>query len=288
MPSFDSATNTYTFKIRPGLKWSDGTPIDANTFAYSINRSLNPCTGSVVTYYMFPIKDAPAFSTETCGSDGTTIAGKIQSLIGDSITVPDSQTLVIKLSAPAPYFLEALCYPTDIRPAGAADRAVWHQGLDQSSDRRTAASAATCTRSRSGTIKGNLDLVRNASLLGHRAQAATRSTSRSTRPLSAEYADYLDGKSGSGCRTSGSVQTVQGSAPTSMKCHSWLSATTSRTGPRHPSTTSASARPSIWRSTRRCWPIRSTRDRSSPPTISCRRGCMAMIPVWSDRTAPRA
>ena len=25
----------YTFKIRSGLKWSDGTPIDANTFAYS-------------------------------------------------------------------------------------------------------------------------------------------------------------------------------------------------------------------------------------------------------------
>ena len=46
MPSFNSATNTYTFHVRPDLKWSDGTPIDANTFAYSINRSLSPCTGS--------------------------------------------------------------------------------------------------------------------------------------------------------------------------------------------------------------------------------------------------
>ena len=46
MPSFDPSTNTYTFKVRSGLKWTDGTPIDANTFAYSINRSLNPCTGS--------------------------------------------------------------------------------------------------------------------------------------------------------------------------------------------------------------------------------------------------
>ncbi len=44
MPTFDTTTNVYTFKIRPGLKWSDGTPIDANTFAYSINRSLSPCT----------------------------------------------------------------------------------------------------------------------------------------------------------------------------------------------------------------------------------------------------
>jgi oligopeptide transport system substrate-binding protein len=112
MPTFDTTTNSYTFKIRPGLKWSDGTPIDANTFAYSINRALNPCIGSVVTYYLYPIKDAAAFSTETCGADATTIKGKIQSLIGDSLTVPDSQTLVIKLAAPAPYFLEAICYPT--------------------------------------------------------------------------------------------------------------------------------------------------------------------------------
>src|SRR5215831_9245613 len=28
MPTFDPSANTYTFKIRPGLKWSDGTPID--------------------------------------------------------------------------------------------------------------------------------------------------------------------------------------------------------------------------------------------------------------------
>jgi peptide/nickel transport system substrate-binding protein/oligopeptide transport system substrate-binding protein len=112
MPTFDATSNTYTFKVRPGLRWSDGTPIDANTFAYSINRSLNPCTASTLTYYLFPIKDAAAFSTEACSSDGVSVTGKISSLIGDSITVPDSQTLVIKLSAPAPYFLQAMAYPT--------------------------------------------------------------------------------------------------------------------------------------------------------------------------------
>src|SRR5215467_7506543 len=95
-PTFDASANAYTFKVRPGLKWSDGTPIDANTYAYSINRSLDPCTASTLTYYLFPIKDAAAFSTETCESDGVSIKGKIPSLIGDSITVPDSQTLDIK------------------------------------------------------------------------------------------------------------------------------------------------------------------------------------------------
>jgi peptide/nickel transport system substrate-binding protein len=33
MPVFDPRADTYTFKIRPGLKWSDGTPIDAGTYA---------------------------------------------------------------------------------------------------------------------------------------------------------------------------------------------------------------------------------------------------------------
>src|SRR5215813_5678045 len=38
MPTVSADGLTYTFKIRSGLKWSDGTAIDANSFAYSINR----------------------------------------------------------------------------------------------------------------------------------------------------------------------------------------------------------------------------------------------------------
>ena len=117
MPTYDAAANTYTFKVRPGMKWTDGTPIDANTFAYSINRALSPCTASPLTYYLYPIKDAQAFSTEACGSDGVSVKGKIGSLIGDSLMVPDNETLVIKLNAPAPYFLDAITYPiSDAQP----------------------------------------------------------------------------------------------------------------------------------------------------------------------------
>ena len=42
---------TYTFHLNSGMKWSDGTAIDANTFAYSINRALDPCFASGVSYY---------------------------------------------------------------------------------------------------------------------------------------------------------------------------------------------------------------------------------------------
>ncbi len=111
MPVFDPRADTYTFKIRPGLKWSDGTPIDASTYAYSLNRSLDPCTFSPLAYSLFAIQDAQAFATETCAPGGRSVDGKIKTLVGDSLLVPDSQTLVIELAAPAPYFLAALTTP---------------------------------------------------------------------------------------------------------------------------------------------------------------------------------
>src|SRR5580765_8337184 len=39
---------TWTFHLHPGMKWSNGTAIDASTYAYSLNRSLDPC----VTYHL--------------------------------------------------------------------------------------------------------------------------------------------------------------------------------------------------------------------------------------------
>ncbi|HEX9067773.1 MAG TPA: ABC transporter substrate-binding protein, partial [Ktedonobacterales bacterium] len=43
---------TWTFHLRAGMRWSDGVPIDAGTYAYSINRSLDPCTSSGTSYYL--------------------------------------------------------------------------------------------------------------------------------------------------------------------------------------------------------------------------------------------
>lgn len=110
-PTVSADGLTYTFKVKPGLKWSDGTPITSETFAYSINRAENPCTASPAAYYLYTLKDALTFNTaETC--TGGKISGKIQTLIGDSITTPDAQTLVLTLAAPAAYFQEAMTYPT--------------------------------------------------------------------------------------------------------------------------------------------------------------------------------
>ena len=119
LPTASSDNTSYTFHLKSGLKFSDGEPIDANAFAYSINRSLDSCTASPVAYYLFAIKDATTFNGETCNKDGTTHSAAkgqtgsvINTLIGDSLVVGDAQTLTITLAQPAAYFLEALTYPT--------------------------------------------------------------------------------------------------------------------------------------------------------------------------------
>ena len=200
-PTFDASSNTYTFTLRPGLKWSDGTPIDANTFAYSINRSLSPCTASPVTYYMYPIKDAQAFSTETCGSDGTAIKGKIQSLIGDSITVPDSQTLVIKLGAPAPYFLQALCYPTAFAQP---EQLIQQYGFKDWTN-HLAGFGGNLFKVQSWNHTGDIILARNDSFWGTKPKLREVDF-KVYKTTDALYADYLDGRLDEGKAPAGQYQ----------------------------------------------------------------------------------
>ena len=113
LPTVSSDGLTWTFKVKSGLKWSDGTPITAETYAFSMNRALNPCNAFNAAYYLYAIKDAVTFNTsETCDTTTNTVKGSIKTLVGDSIVVTDPQTLTITLQSPATYFLYAMTYPT--------------------------------------------------------------------------------------------------------------------------------------------------------------------------------
>lgn len=114
---------TYTFHLRDGLKFSDGAPVTAADYAYSINRTLDPCLASPIAPYLYEIKDAYTFNAEKCtpgagGSPGTYAPGYNQTtpvlkdLLTDSVVASDPTTLVIKLAAPTAYFLPALAYPS--------------------------------------------------------------------------------------------------------------------------------------------------------------------------------
>lgn len=83
---------TYTFKLRNGLKWSDGKDLVAGDFVYSWNRAIDPETAADYEY-MFESIEGYA-------------EGKL------NVTAPDDKTLVVKLVAATPYFLELCAFPT--------------------------------------------------------------------------------------------------------------------------------------------------------------------------------
>lgn len=59
---------TLTFQLRSGMKFSDGEPINAQAFAYSLNRALDPCVNAPLAWYLYPIAEASTFNQETCVS----------------------------------------------------------------------------------------------------------------------------------------------------------------------------------------------------------------------------
>lgn len=102
---------TYTFHILPNLQFSDGTPITAQDFAYSIDRSLSPniiaASGGLGSTYLGHIKGA---GDRANGTISTIIANGDNPNVG--INIKDTQTLVIHLDEAVGFFLEALTYPT--------------------------------------------------------------------------------------------------------------------------------------------------------------------------------
>ena len=82
---------TYTFTLRDGLKWSDGSDLTAEDFVYAWNRAIDPNTAADYEY-MFDVIE---------GYD----EGKL------NVTATDDKTLVVKLKSVTPYFLELTAFP---------------------------------------------------------------------------------------------------------------------------------------------------------------------------------
>ncbi|HWE64045.1 MAG TPA: ABC transporter substrate-binding protein, partial [Chloroflexota bacterium] len=62
MPAVSKDGLTYTFKIRPDAKFSDGKPVTAQDFVWSFSRVLDPRAQSPVSYYLYDIKGAAAYN----------------------------------------------------------------------------------------------------------------------------------------------------------------------------------------------------------------------------------
>jgi oligopeptide transport system substrate-binding protein len=89
---------TYVFNLRPEARWSNGDPLTAHDFVFSLRRGVDPKTVSVYSYILTPILNADAI---TAGNRPPEDLG---------VRAIDDHTLEIMLSNPTPYFLGLLTH----------------------------------------------------------------------------------------------------------------------------------------------------------------------------------
>lgn len=101
---------TWTFHLRDGLKWSDGTDLTAEDFVYSWQRVADPDTAApygetvlnMVKGYNEAIGLPDAEGNPTVDPDPTKLG----------VTAPDAQTLVVELAVPCAYFDKLAAFAT--------------------------------------------------------------------------------------------------------------------------------------------------------------------------------
>jgi oligopeptide transport system substrate-binding protein len=91
----------YTFKLRDGIKWSDGQPVTADDFVFSFQRLLDPKNAAEYAYLQFTIKNAEKINK-----------GEITDFSQLGVKAIDAKTLEITLENPTPYFINSLMHYT--------------------------------------------------------------------------------------------------------------------------------------------------------------------------------
>ena len=89
---------TYTFHLRPGVRFHDGRPLTALDVAASFRRALAPATSGGRGWPLYPIAGAAAFA-----------AGRTPDIGG--LTTPDDSTVVLALERPLNVFPKLLAMP---------------------------------------------------------------------------------------------------------------------------------------------------------------------------------
>lgn len=89
---------TYTFHLREDARWSNGDPVTADDFVYSLRRSVDPATLSEYSFILEPIRNAAAITAGEMPSEEL------------GVRAIDDRTLEIDLRGPTPYFLGLLTH----------------------------------------------------------------------------------------------------------------------------------------------------------------------------------
>ena len=88
---------TYTFTLRDGWTWSDGTPVTADDYVFSFQRIVDPATAAPMAYRLYVIEGAQAINQ-----------GEVADLSTLGVRAVDERTVEIELIAPASWFLSSL------------------------------------------------------------------------------------------------------------------------------------------------------------------------------------
>ncbi|MFE7550588.1 ABC transporter substrate-binding protein [Streptomyces gardneri] len=95
-----NGAKTWTFKLKPGLKYEDGTPITAQDVKYNVERSFSP-----------DLPGGPDYAARyLVGAEG--YKGPAQGKHLDSVRTPDDRTIVFELRKPFAEFPYATVLPT--------------------------------------------------------------------------------------------------------------------------------------------------------------------------------
>ncbi len=90
---------TYTFYLRRDMLWSNGDPLTADDFVFSLRRAASPATASPSASMLLPIQNAREVLANELPVEDLGIA------------LLDKYTLQITLTGPTPYFLGLLTHP---------------------------------------------------------------------------------------------------------------------------------------------------------------------------------
>jgi ABC-type transport system substrate-binding protein len=97
----------YTFTLRSGLTFTDGTPFTAADVVFTIERVIDPRTASIWRGRLIEIEGAQAYSDARAAETSGTPAPAADSISG--LATPDELTVQITLAAPNSAFLPILC-----------------------------------------------------------------------------------------------------------------------------------------------------------------------------------
>ena len=89
----------YRFRLREGLRWSNGDALVADDYVAGMRRLVDPATASPYAQFIEPVVNAGEIARG---------ARPPESL---GVDAPDARTVVVRLAAPAPYLLGLLAQP---------------------------------------------------------------------------------------------------------------------------------------------------------------------------------